>query len=241
MQRRSNAAGLSPRAARCRDIGLSLPLAGAVPTQIEVADLAQAFATGRIEAMITSPSTGVSSKSWDYLSYFHHTQAWIPKNVVVVNKAVFEGLSSAAQQAVLSAAAKAEARGWDMSRAETDEKIAILKKNGITIVTPSASLMGSLREIGTTMSAEWAKKAGEEGKIYCPHYLGGGIGLLASAHLLAAIGGPGILEIDCNPNSLREQLAEPFPSVTDGMFELPQTPGLGIEPGLEDLAPHRTL
>jgi L-alanine-DL-glutamate epimerase-like enolase superfamily enzyme len=86
-----------------------------------------------------------------------------------------------------------------------------------------------------------AKKAGEEGKIYCPHYLGGGIGLLASAHLLAAIGGPGILEIDCNPNSLREQLAEPFPSVTDGMFELPQTPGLGIEPGLEDLAPHRTL
>ena len=139
-------------------------LAGAVPTQIEVADLAQAFATGRIEAMITSPSTGVSSKSWDYLSYFHHTQAWIPKNVVVVNKAAFEGLSSATQQAVLSAAAKAETRGWDMSRAETDEKIAILKKNGITIVTPSASLMGSLREIGATMSAEWAEKAGEEGQ-----------------------------------------------------------------------------
>lgn len=139
-------------------------LAGAVPTQIEVADLAQAFATGRIEAMITSPSTGVSSKSWDYLSYFHHTQAWIPKNVVVVNKAAFEGLSSATQQAVLNAAAKAETRGWDMSRAETDEKIAILKKNGITIVTPSASLMGSLREIGATMSAEWAEKAGEEGQ-----------------------------------------------------------------------------
>ena len=139
-------------------------LSGAVPTQIEVADLAQAFATGRIEAMITSPSTGVSSKSWDYLSYFHHTQAWIPKNVVVVNKAAFEALSSATQQAVLSAAAKAETRGWDMSRAETDEKIAILKKNGITIVTPSASLMGSLREIGATMSAEWAEKAGEEGQ-----------------------------------------------------------------------------
>ena len=145
-------------------------LSGAVPTQIEVADLAQAFATGRIEAMITSPSTGVSSKSWDYLSYFHHTQAWIPKNVVVINKAAFEGLSSASQKAVLSAAAKAEARGWDMSRSETDEKIAILKKNGITIVTPSDSLMGSLREFGATMSAEWAAKAGDEGQALLMKY-----------------------------------------------------------------------
>ncbi len=145
-------------------------LSGAVPTQIEVADLAQAFATGRIEAMITSPSTGVSSKAWDYLSYFHHTQAWIPKNVVVINKAAFEGLSSATQKAVLSAAAKAEARGWDMSRAETDEKIAILKQNGVNIITPSASLMGSLREFGATMSAEWAAKAGDEGQALLKQY-----------------------------------------------------------------------
>ena len=145
-------------------------LSGAVPTQIEVADLAQAFATGRIEAMITSPSTGVSSKAWDYLSYFHHTQAWIPKNVVVVNKAAFEGLSSATQKAVLSAAAKAETRGWEMSLAETDEKIATLEKNGITIVTPSASLMGSLRDFGATMSAEWAAKAGDEGQALLMQY-----------------------------------------------------------------------
>ena len=145
-------------------------LSGAVPTQIEVADLAQAFATGRIEAMITSPSTGVSSKAWDYLSYFHHTQAWIPKNVVVINKAAFEGLSSTTQKAVLSAAAKAETRGWEMSRAETDEKIAILKQNGINIITPSASLMDSLKGFGTTMSAEWAKKAGDEGQALLKKY-----------------------------------------------------------------------
>jgi D-galactarolactone cycloisomerase len=86
-----------------------------------------------------------------------------------------------------------------------------------------------------------AQKALKEGKIYCPHYLGGGIGLLASAHLLAAVGGPGILEIDCNPNSLREQLAQPFPKVEDGLFELPQNPGLGIAPELAGLASHRTL
>lgn len=145
-------------------------LSGAVPTQIEVADLAQAFATGRIEAMITSPSTGVSGKAWDYLSHFHHTQAWIPKNVVVINKKALSKLSPATQKAVLAAAAKAEKRGWEMSKAETDSKIAVLKKNGVTIVTPSAALMGSLKKIGATMSAEWAKKAGGEGQMLLKAY-----------------------------------------------------------------------
>ena len=120
--------------------------------------------------MITSPSTGVSNKAWDYLSHFHHTQAWIPKNVVVVNKAAFDGLSSANQKAVLDAAAKAEARGWDMSRAETDTKIATLKQNGVIIVTPSSTLMESLKDIGETMSAEWAAKAGDEGQALLNSY-----------------------------------------------------------------------
>lgn len=139
-------------------------LAGAAPTQIEVADLAQAFATGRVDAMITSPSTGVSSKSWDYLTHFHHTQAWIPKNVVVVNKKAFDALNAETQKAVLDAAQKAEARGWEMSKAETDAKIAILKENGITIVTPSAALMSSMNDIGKTMAKEWSEKAGAEGE-----------------------------------------------------------------------------
>jgi TRAP-type C4-dicarboxylate transport system substrate-binding protein len=145
-------------------------LAGAVPTQIEVADLGSAFATGRIQAMITSPSTGVSNKAWDFLSYFHHTQAWIPKNVVVINEKAFSRLDRAVQKAVLDAAAKAEARGWQMSMAETNEKIAILKKNGVSIITPSANLMGSLKNIGQTMSDEWSKKAGAEGQALLSAY-----------------------------------------------------------------------
>ena len=145
-------------------------LAGAAPTQIEVADLPQAFATGRVDAMITSPSTGVSSKAWDFLSHFHHIQAWIPKNVVVVNKRALASLDDKTRQAVLAAAAKAEARGWKQSMAETDEKIAVLKKNGVMIVTPSDGLMASLRKIGKTMSSDWAKKAGADGKALLDAY-----------------------------------------------------------------------
>ena len=145
-------------------------LAGAVPTQIEVADLPQAFATGRVDAMITSPSTGVSTKAWDFLSYFHHTQAWIPKNVVVVNKAAFMALDDATRAAVKKAAMAAEKRGWEMSKAETDSKIAVMKEHGIKIITPSPELLASLKAIGATMSAEWAKKAGAEGASILAEY-----------------------------------------------------------------------
>lgn len=138
-------------------------LAGAVPTQIELADIAQAFATGRVEAVITSPSTGANNKFWDFLDRFYHTQAWLPKNVVVVNKRAFAGLDGKVQKAVLAAASKAQERGWKASMAETDKQIKVLKANGIIVSAPSATLMQGLQAIGKTMTDEWASSAGSDG------------------------------------------------------------------------------
>ena len=70
---------------------------------------------------------------------------------------------------------------------------------------------------------------------YCPHYLGGGIGLVASAHLLAAVGGDGTLEVDYNTNPLREGLANPLPAVRDGTITLTGEAGLGVKPDLDRL------
>ncbi|RTL72703.1 MAG: mandelate racemase/muconate lactonizing enzyme family protein [Hyphomicrobiales bacterium] len=65
---------------------------------------------------------------------------------------------------------------------------------------------------------------------FCPHYLGGGIGLLASAHLLAAAEGDGLLEIDANPNPLRSELCGPLNDIRDGRATLTEAPGLGPVP-----------
>ncbi len=136
---------------------------GAAPTQVEVPDIPQAFATSRVEAMITSPSTGANSKAWDFVSHYTDIQAWLPKNIVVVNKRAFRKLDKEIQDAVLQAANAAETRGWEMSKKETAEKTAILKENGITVVTPSPELMAGLKEIGASMLEEWKKQAGPEG------------------------------------------------------------------------------
>lgn len=81
-----------------------------------------------------------------------------------------------------------------------------------------------------------ARRIVGKGLVYCPHFLGAGIGLMASAQLLAAAGGSGMLEVDSNPNPLRDLLARPLPPVTGGVMRLPATPGLGTEPDLERAA-----
>jgi TRAP-type C4-dicarboxylate transport system substrate-binding protein len=138
-------------------------LAGAVPTQVEVPDIPTAFSTGRVEAMITSPSTGANSKAWDFLSHYHDTQAWLPKNMVIVNKRAYDGLTDAEKSAVLEAAEIAEKRGWEASKVETKTKTNVLIENGITVVKPSKQLIQDLAAIGETMAAEWQEQAGDAG------------------------------------------------------------------------------
>ncbi|HRD74804.1 MAG TPA: TRAP transporter substrate-binding protein [Hyphomicrobiaceae bacterium] len=138
-------------------------LVGAVPVQIEVPDLPTAFATGRVEVTITSGSTGVEARFWDFVSHYHDTRAWLPRNVVFANKAAFDKLDADQKKALLAASAAAEARGFKASETETAERIAALKANKMNVVTPSPTLMDGLRKVGAQLAAEWEKAAGADG------------------------------------------------------------------------------
>ena len=144
-------------------IGRIAALAGAIPTQIEVPDLPTAFATGRVDVMITSASTGVNTKAQDYLSHYIDMQAWQPRNIVFVNKAAFDKLSATEKKAVLDSAKVAEERGWKASIEEMTVKTAALKAAGIKVIPPSPMLKAGLAKIGATISAEWEKAAGADG------------------------------------------------------------------------------
>ncbi|MGM0584668.1 MAG: TRAP transporter substrate-binding protein [Pseudomonadota bacterium] len=145
-------------------------LMGAVPTQVEAGDVPTAFATGRVDAMITSPSTGVSSQAWDFTSHYTDTQAWLPKNMVIVNTDMLESLPDDQREALMRAAETAETRGWEMSEQETATQIAELEKNGMTISQPTETLAEQLEEIGATMTEEWLAEAGEAGAAVVEDY-----------------------------------------------------------------------
>src|SRR5216684_2338079 len=139
-------------------------LAGAQPVTIQVAELAQAFATGAVNANITSGATGYDTKAWEVVKNYYDTQAWLPKNVVFVNKQAFDALDKPSQQALLKAAADAEARGWKTSEEKNKWYQDQLAKNGMNVSPPSARLKSDFQKIGATMTAEWMKTAGADGQ-----------------------------------------------------------------------------
>ena len=105
----------------------------------------------------------------------------------------------------------------------------------IEIVQPDLAKWG-----GFTKTMPVAKAVIANKKLYCPHFLGGGIGLLASAHALAAAGGNGFLEVDCNPNPLRTFFVDGFFKKSMSRMILSNEPGLGVEPDLLEIAEYRT-
>ena len=111
----------------------------------------------------SSGSTGYDSKTYETLKFWHDTQAWLPKNAIIVNAAAFNALDAATQQAVLKAATDAELRGWKVSQEKNDWYKKALAEKGMKIVTPSAKLTADMKQVGSVMLVDWEKKAGAEG------------------------------------------------------------------------------
>ena len=145
-------------------------LVGAQPVTIQAAELSQALATGAVASFMTSGATGYDSKVWEQVKYFYDTQAWLPKNAVLVSQKAFEALDAATQDAVLKAAAEAETRGWKTSEEKTRFYLGELAKNGMTVTPPSATLKADLKKVGETMVGEWQKTAGAEGQAILDAY-----------------------------------------------------------------------
>ncbi len=138
-------------------------LLGAVPVEIDASDVGAALARGDIDAVITSSSTGVEQELWQWLHYYYDVRAWLPRNVVVVNRDAFAALTEAQRNAIVAAAAAAEQRGLQMSRDEDAAQLAVLSEHEVAIVTPSADLQADLETIGAMMTTEWAAGTGIAG------------------------------------------------------------------------------
>ena len=154
----------SPQTARLAE------LLGASPTVIQVPEVPQAFATGTISAMITSSATGQQTKAWEFVKNYYTTNAFHPKNVVVVNARAFQALTAAQKKALTDAAAAAEKRGWDLAKQREQSANKMLADNCITLHEPDAGMKQAFQKVGETMVAEWLKTAGPEGEAIVKAY-----------------------------------------------------------------------
>ncbi|MCE9684124.1 TRAP transporter substrate-binding protein [Halomonas alkalisoli] len=137
---------------------------GGNPTETEESDIPTAFSTGRVDAMITSTSTGNSMTAWDYVSHYTVANLWLPKNIVFINQRAFDRLDEATQEAVLEAAARAEERGWQMSRDDNESSTQALQENGITVSTPNDEVAAALQAAGDRLFNDWEERADDTAK-----------------------------------------------------------------------------
>ena len=145
-------------------------LVGAQSVTIQAAELPQALATGVVNSFISSGGTGYDSKVWESLDHYYDTQAWIPKNYTIVNKAAFDSLDKATQDAILKAAAIAETRGWKVWQDKAQWYLDQLKAKGMKVVPPSAALATGFKKVGDQLTADWLKKAGSDGQAIVEAY-----------------------------------------------------------------------
>jgi TRAP-type C4-dicarboxylate transport system substrate-binding protein len=139
-------------------------LVGATPTLVQAAEIPQAFATGVVNAMVTSAATGVDTSAWDYARIFTPVGFTFTRNAVFVNRRALEALPADQQQAIRAAAQVAETRGWQMAREARDTAQATLAQRGVTVATATPALMEGMARVSQQMVDEWLTRAGEDGQ-----------------------------------------------------------------------------
>lgn len=149
-------------------------LVGATPVDVPTQGIHQALQERRVDAMFTSPATGVDGRVWDSpVKHFYSLRGWYPKNVVIAHRAKWMALPEPVRQAVQAAAAAAEQRGWAASEAASAAAVAELARNGIRIETPEPELRRALRRLGEHFSVEYLRETGAEGnRVLIPYFAG---------------------------------------------------------------------
>nr|WP_308916311.1 TRAP transporter substrate-binding protein [Jannaschia sp. LMIT008] len=143
---------------------------GMVPVQVEAAELSQALATGVAEAFISSGATGYDRKVWEHLTHYYKVEAWMPRNYVLVNKGVWDGLDAAVQDGLTRAAEETAADCMARSEELTNFYYDELEANGMTVTDASGTFAEELQAIGVKMTEQWLADTGEQGQAIMDAY-----------------------------------------------------------------------
>ncbi len=139
-------------------------LLGATGTLITAPEVPQAFATGIIQAQLTTAPVAADTAVWDYSRVFINASIATSKNAIFISRRAFEALSEPHRNAVLAAARNAEVRGWRLAAEAQAEAEARMTARGVQVVPASPALLAAIRRAGETMVEEWASRAGEDGR-----------------------------------------------------------------------------
>ena len=136
---------------------------GMVPQQMNNPDIVPALASGRLDAVMTSGTTAVAQKYWEFLKHTYNTNHLWASNLMVVGNSAWTKLSTEHRAAIAKLATEMEPGFWDVSKAEHAQRMDQLKTNGMTVEAAPRELLDRMRTITRPMWDEFAKNTGAEG------------------------------------------------------------------------------
>ncbi len=143
---------------------------GMVPQQMNNPDVVPALASGRLDAVMTSGTTAVAQKYWEFLKHTYNTNHLWASNLMVVGSGAWNKISAENRAAIEKLAKDMEPGFWDVSKAEHAQRMGQLKTNGMTVEAAPRELLERMRAITRPMWDEFAKNTGAEGSKLLAEY-----------------------------------------------------------------------
>ena len=153
--------GYQLRAANARAVEFFEAL-GASPVLLPWAEVVPALASGVIDGVSTSSSSGVDGQFWEFLSHMSRFDWANPLSVVTVNLDTWNRLDPEDQAAIEALAAELEPQFWQVSMDEDQRNLALLAENGLEISVPSDALRAEIAAASVPIWDAFVATAGED-------------------------------------------------------------------------------
>ncbi|PWE48392.1 C4-dicarboxylate ABC transporter substrate-binding protein [Thioclava sp. NG1] len=121
-------------------------------------ELLPALASGRVEGVATSATSGVDGRFWEFLDYIYPTNHTWGSNAVTVNLDVWNALPAEDRTAIEKTAAELEPSFWEVSRESDIKSIKTMEAEGMTLVPLSDKLMSDIRDRAKPVQKEFFER-----------------------------------------------------------------------------------
>lgn len=144
---------------------------GAAPTLMPWADALVALASGGLDGIATSATSGVDGKFWEFMGAVNTISYVNPTAVVAVNLDAFNALSPENQQIITDLAAKMQPDFRAVSENEDAVRLEELATAGMAVSAPSEAFSAALEEAAKKQWDAFASAGGPEAAVIMEAYL----------------------------------------------------------------------
>ena len=161
--------GYKLRAANARAVEFFEAL-DATPILLPWAEVVPSLASGVIDGVSTSSSSGVDGQFWEFMSHMSRFDWANPLSVVTVNLDAWNVLSGEDQAAIEALIADLEPQFWEVSKAEDERNLETLREAGMVVSEPSEEMRAQIAAASEAIWAEFLDQAGEPARSVVEEY-----------------------------------------------------------------------